>query len=148
MPVSQWLVVESTRVAFVPQRECVCARRRETAIRTRWMPLWIPERPWSTIGVDFIVKLPLSDSFDSMMVIVDNYLKSTHFIKVCQNWSSTDLANAFVDRFFRLHGLPDKHRQHIYLGWKNTRYSRIWNLGQNLSRFRSEIILIAKKYLG
>lgn len=72
------------------------------------VPLPIPDRPWSTIGIDFIVKLPNSGGFDSVMVVVDHYSKYCHFIKAKETWSSLDLANAFVDQIFRLHGLPDK----------------------------------------
>lgn len=72
------------------------------------MPLPIPDRPWSTIGVDFIVKLPQSGGFDSVMVIVDHFSKTAHFIPAKETWSAYDLALAFVNTVFKLHGLPDK----------------------------------------
>lgn len=72
------------------------------------MPLSVPERPWSTMGINFIVKLPLSAGFDSIMMIVDHYSKSTHFVRAKEKWSAADLADAFVDSHFRLHGSPDK----------------------------------------
>ena len=31
----------------------------------------IPERPWNSISMDFIEKLPLSSGFDTILVIVD-----------------------------------------------------------------------------
>lgn len=72
------------------------------------MVLSVPDKPWSTIGVDFIVKLPISDGFDSVMVVVDHFSKSAHFIPAKETWSAQDLASAFVSNIFKLHGLPDK----------------------------------------
>ncbi|KAG0148043.1 hypothetical protein CROQUDRAFT_670173 [Cronartium quercuum f. sp. fusiforme G11] len=40
----------------------------------------VPERPWSSLGVDFIVKPLLSDGFDSMIVVINHYSKGAHFI--------------------------------------------------------------------
>lgn len=70
-------------------------------------PLPIPDRPWSHIGVDFIVKLPLNSQFDSIMVIVDHFSKTAHFIPARESWNAEDLAFSFIDKVFRLHGLPD-----------------------------------------
>lgn len=71
------------------------------------VPLPIPDRPWSTIGIDFIVKLPLSNEFDSVMVVVDHFSKAAHFIPAKESWGADELAKAFVDKVFRFHGLPD-----------------------------------------
>lgn len=72
------------------------------------IPLPIPDRPWSTIGVDFIVKLPVSGGFDSIMVVVDHYSKSAHFIPAKESWTAQILAEQFLSSVFKLHGLPDK----------------------------------------
>lgn len=71
------------------------------------MSLPIPDRPWSMIGVDFIVKLPISFGYDSIMVVVDHLTKAVHFIPALESWKADDLARAFVTDIFRLHGLPD-----------------------------------------
>lgn len=72
------------------------------------MPLEIPDRPWSVIGMDFIVKLPLSSGFDSILVIVDHFSKGAHFIPCKESMDSSALASLFISHFFRYHGLPDK----------------------------------------
>lgn len=71
-------------------------------------PLPIPDRPWSVIGMDFIVKLPTYDSCDSIWVIVDHLTKGAHFIPCRESMNALDLASLFVQHFFRFHGLPDK----------------------------------------
>lgn len=72
------------------------------------MPILIPGKPWSTLGVDFIVKLPISSGYDSVMVVVDHYSKVAHFIQAKESWSAAQLADLFVKEGFRLHGLPEK----------------------------------------
>lgn len=56
------------------------------------LPLPIPDRPWSTIGVDFVVKLPMSEGFDSVMVVVDHLKKSAHFIPARESWKADEMA--------------------------------------------------------
>lgn len=68
----------------------------------------IPDWPWSTIGVDFIVKLPCSSSYDSIMVVVDHLTKFSHFIPANETWDANELARQFLLCVFKLHGLPDK----------------------------------------
>lgn len=72
------------------------------------VPLPIPDRPWSVIGIDFIVKIPLSSTFDSILVITDHLTKGAHFIGCNESMDAAALAKLFVHHFFRLHGFPDK----------------------------------------
>ncbi|KAJ2930720.1 hypothetical protein H1R20_g6375, partial [Candolleomyces eurysporus] len=70
-------------------------------------PLDIPERPWKSISMDFIVKLPKSFNYDSIFVVCDRLTRAAHFIPCVEEMSAPDLAWLFVDRIFRYHGLPD-----------------------------------------
>ena len=75
-------------------------------------PLPIPLRPWSSISMDFIVKLPPSvselyeDTFDSILVVVDRLTKMAHFIACKEAMSAKQLALLLLKYVFRLHGLP------------------------------------------
>ena len=75
-------------------------------------PLPIPSRPWSSISMDFIVKLPSSvselyqDVFDSILVVVDRLTKMAHFIPCKEAMSARQLALTLLKYVFRLHGLP------------------------------------------
>lgn len=82
----------------------------------------IPDRPWSHIGVDFIVKLPTVSTFDSVMVVVDHFSKAAHFIPARESWNAEELAVAFVSFIFKLHGLPDV----IFSDRGTTFMSRFW----------------------
>lgn len=89
-------------------RSCQSVKVNRRQPQGTLMPLPIPDKPWSVIGVDFIVKLPISKGFDSVMVVVAHYSKMSHFIPARETWSSKDLANTFITHIFKLHGLPDK----------------------------------------
>lgn len=92
------------------------------------MPLPIPDCPWSQIGVDFIVKLPTSDGWDSIMVVVDHFSKTAHFIPAWETWDAAKVATAFVSSVFRLHGLPDR----IVSDRGSSFMSRFWKEVQRL----------------
>lgn len=70
-------------------------------------PLPIPTGPWRSISVDAIVKLPESNDFDSIMVIVCRLTKMAHFLPFKEEgFTSEHLAKMFRS-IFRLHGIPE-----------------------------------------
>ena len=70
-------------------------------------PLRIPEKPWSSMSMDFIVDLLLSNNFDSIFVIVDRFIKMTHFIPCNKTITSKETARLFINNIYKYHGLPD-----------------------------------------
>ncbi|MBW0588495.1 hypothetical protein O181_128210 [Austropuccinia psidii MF-1] len=70
------------------------------------MPLPIPNRPLICLSMDFITQLPLSNSFDSILVIVDRFTKMAVFILTMSSITSLDLAHLFIKNIFSKHGLP------------------------------------------
>ena len=70
-------------------------------------PLPIPTRRWESISMDFIVDFPkTNDGHDSILVVVDRLSQYAHFIPTTESISAEDLAHVFVDRIFKLHGMP------------------------------------------
>lgn len=69
-------------------------------------PLPTPQTPWSSLSMDFIVKLPLSQGFDSILVVVDRLTKMAHFIACQEATDAEGLAELFLRHIFRIHGLP------------------------------------------
>jgi hypothetical protein len=55
-----------------------------------------------------MVKLLLSDGFDSILVIVDHFLKGIHLIAALESWMAEEFVYCFFDCFICYHGLPDK----------------------------------------
>jgi transposase InsO family protein len=70
-------------------------------------PLPIADRPWNSVSMDFIVKLPTSANFDSIMVVVDRRTKMAHFIPCSETITAAETAQLFLSHVFKLHGLPD-----------------------------------------
>ncbi|MBW0585824.1 hypothetical protein O181_125539, partial [Austropuccinia psidii MF-1] len=68
-------------------------------------PLPIPNGPWIFLSMDFITQLPLSNSFDSILVIVDRFSKMAVFIPTMSSITSLDLAHLFIKNIFSKHGL-------------------------------------------
>ncbi|MBW0583190.1 hypothetical protein O181_122905 [Austropuccinia psidii MF-1] len=69
-------------------------------------PLPIPNGPWICLSMDLITQLPLSNSFDSILVIVDRFSKMVIFIPTMSSITSLDLAHLFIKNIFSKHGLP------------------------------------------
>jgi transposase InsO family protein len=86
----------------------VCALNKPTrhGPRAPLQPLQVPERPWWSLSVDFIVKLPKSSGFDSIMVVVDRLTKMAVCVPCCEAMSAEEFAKLFVERVFCEHGLP------------------------------------------
>jgi transposase InsO family protein len=58
--------------------------------------------------MDFITKLPLSNGFDSIMVVIDLLSKVTHFFPCEETYTADQLAHLFRANILRLHGIPGK----------------------------------------
>ena len=57
--------------------------------------------------MDFVVGLPRSRAgFDAISVIVDKLTKSAHFLPVRTKFSLDRLAELYVNKIVRLHGVP------------------------------------------
>src|ERR1700761_2989445 len=71
-------------------------------------PLPIPDAPWDTISVDFIVELPESNGKDAIMVVVDSVTKRSHFIGTVTTLSAAGTAQLYLQHVWKHHGLPKK----------------------------------------
>jgi hypothetical protein len=71
--------------------------------------LQVPEWKWEEIAMDFIVGLSRTQSgYDSILVIMDQLTKVAHFIPVKTTYSGPQLAELYISRIVRLHGVPRK----------------------------------------
>ena len=85
-------------------------------------PLPIPSERWTDISMDFITDLPLSGTFDSIMVVKCRLSKQAHFIPCNKAISGKETAELFMKEIFRLHGSP-----HSIVSDRDTRFtSAFW----------------------
>jgi hypothetical protein len=72
-------------------------------------PLKIPQWKWEEISMDFIVRLPTTQSgYDSIWVIVDRFSKVAHFISVKTTYKGVKLVEPYIARIVCLHRVPKK----------------------------------------
>ena len=69
--------------------------------------LEVPVRRWSSVSLDLITGLPMSNGFNPLLVVVDRLSKAAHYIKTTADINSKQIARLFFDNVFRLHGIPD-----------------------------------------
>lgn len=85
---------------------CQQAKVEHTKLPGLLQPLPIPEEAWSIISMDFIEGLPKSNSYDSILVIIDKFSKYGHFLPLKHPFTAQHVAQVFVDNIYRLHGMP------------------------------------------
>jgi len=66
----------------------------------------IPKKPWNSISMDFIEKLPLSSSYTLILGVVDHLSKQSLFILTHDNITSPQLAQLFILHVFSKDGVP------------------------------------------
>ena len=69
-------------------------------------PLLIPDTPWDTASVNFIVELPDSNGKDAIMVVVDSVTKRSHFVSMVTTLTATGTAQLYLQHIWKHHGLP------------------------------------------
>jgi len=61
------------------------------------IPNSIPDKAWMHILVDFTMKLPLAQGYDSILVVVDWFTKMVHFMPTTKKTMAEGLARLFRD---------------------------------------------------
>ena len=82
---------------------------RTSKVADLLQPMKIPEWKWEEVGMDFIVRLPRTQSgYDSILVIVDWLTKVAHFIPIKTTYTGAKLAELYMQQIVCLHGVPKK----------------------------------------
>ncbi|MBW0508546.1 hypothetical protein O181_048261 [Austropuccinia psidii MF-1] len=68
-------------------------------------PLPILNGPWFCLSMNLITQFPLSNSFDSILVIVDR-ISQMAVLQIMVSITSMDLAHLFIKNIFSKHSLP------------------------------------------
>ena len=72
-------------------------------------PLHVPVWKFDKVGMDFVVGLPRSPSgHNAIWVIVDRLTKVAHFVPVNTTYTGDKLAQLYIDKIVKLHGVPSR----------------------------------------
>jgi hypothetical protein len=87
---------------------CVVCRRAKIRpqMAATLYPLHVPPRPWHTIGLDYLTNLHVSNGFDNVLIVVDHLTRIAHFMPCIESVTAKETASLFLQRVYRLHGLP------------------------------------------
>ena len=69
-------------------------------------PLPIPAAPWTELSMDFIIGLPNSAGYTTVLVVVDRLTKVAHFSPLKPNFTAKSVAEVFMNSVIKLHGFP------------------------------------------
>lgn len=85
-----------------------CQRTKSSRSRPKGLlnPLEISEGPWQSISMDFIEPLPVSNGYDSILVVVDRLTKWAIFIPTVTTLTAQGLARLIEDHVVCQHGYP------------------------------------------
>jgi Integrase zinc binding domain len=76
-------------------RECDLCQLTKPSGELQLLP--IPAPPWQSLGKDFLGTLPVStDGHDMILIIVDHWTKTAHFILITSNTTSKQTARVII----------------------------------------------------
>lgn len=101
------------------------------------VPLQVPQRRWSSIGIDFITHLPATTTgHTAIAVFIDRLTKRVHLEPCHDNTSAEQFADIFIKVIFCQHGLPldivsDRDSRFTSAFW--TEVCKLLGVRQNMS---------------
>ena len=99
-------------------------------------PLPVPTQPWSSVSLDFITQLPVSNKFTAILVVVDRLTKMSHFIPTVNEIDAPQTAKLYLENIFKIHGLPRdivSDRGSVFTSRFWTRLMELLNIKLNMS---------------
>ncbi len=105
-------------------RECAISKSPRHLPAGKLLPLPVPNRPWSHLGVDFVTDLPVSEGNTCILVVVDRFSKSCRLIPLKNLPTAMETAEEMFNHVFGYFGIPedivsDRGPQFISRVWKN-----------------------------
>lgn len=101
-----------------------CTRWKHSNARRngKMIPIPIPKECWEVVSMDFITGLPISDSFDAIMTVVDKLSKRAKYCATNTTDDAQKTAHHFFNSVIRHHGVPA-----VIISDRDTRFvSKFW----------------------
>ncbi len=86
---------------------CAIASTPRRLPEGKLVPLPIPRRPWSHLGIDFATDLPSSNGFTTILVVIDRFSKACKLIPLRGLPTALETAEALFQHVFRNFGIPE-----------------------------------------
>ncbi|KAK3506468.1 hypothetical protein QTP70_001152 [Hemibagrus guttatus] len=87
-------------------RECAMSKSPRHLPAGKLLPLPVPNRPWSLLGIDFIVDVPAFEGCTCVLVIVDRFSKACRLMPLPRPPTALEMAEYLFNHVFRYYGLP------------------------------------------
>lgn len=92
-----WLKMRVDVRKYVGKRVCQHVKGRSQNVGL-YTPLPIPSRPWDSMCIDFVLGFSRTQQGkDSILVVVDRFMKMDHFIPCYKTNDATDVAHLFFN---------------------------------------------------
>ena len=94
-----WPNMKDDITAFI--KKCVACQRGKyipQAPGGLLQPLTIPQHIWEDISLDFITGLPPSHHLEFILIVVDQFSKSAHFMGLPRSFTAKSVASVFAKR--------------------------------------------------
>jgi hypothetical protein len=120
-----WPKMDQQIIEYV--RSCLeCQKDKVTCHKPYGLlsPLELPYALWTSIAMDFITDLPLSEDCDQLWVIMDRFTKMAHFIPLKKDQKTAEhRVKIFAKEIWRFHGIPtdiisDRNSRFTSTEWK------------------------------
>ena len=102
-----WPRLASDIHSYTSQCNC-CAHFKgsNTKPASSAVPLQPSMMPWVDVSADFIMDLPLSNGFNSILTVIDHFSKETEFIPCNKTATALDTTKLYLFHVWKDHGLP------------------------------------------
>ena len=67
----------------------------------------IPNRPWQSIGLDFMGPLPKANDYDYLLVVIDQLTSQVHLVPTTTTVTTRGIMWLILKEVVRLHGIPE-----------------------------------------
>ena len=135
-----WPKLKASVTAYV-QGCSVCQQAKAEHVKLLGLlhPLPVPDQAWAVVSMDFIEGLPRSNNHNTILVVINKFSKYAHFLPLAHPFNAMQVAQAYFNTMYRLHGLPEaiiSDRDHIFT-------SHVW---RELFRLSDTQLLMSSSY--